>query len=332
MFRTLRITFFAAIAASLGVLVSQAAAGDDKDFKDLFNGKDLAGWKTLPEKAEKVFSVKDDYIKVSGNPAGYFYTAKSYKNYVLKFDWRFKRPDNLEDEKKFGGNSGLLVHITGAHKVWPTSLEVQGANNSHGSFIAIGGKAVGLTNVKFDQATVHKVRNKVGEWNTTEVTIDNGDVIVKVNGAQVNSGKFTLTEGPFGFQSEGSELHFKNIKIKVLASGSSSKTEEKKKDVTKTEENKKETSKTEEKKKDVTKTEEKKKETTKTEEKKKDVTKTEENKKETSKTEVKKKTETTKTPPATTTPHHPPQAQVFEQPQPRGLFPSLRARLRGLFR
>ena len=35
-------------------------------------------------------------------------------------------------------------------------------------------------------------------------------------GTQVNSGKITLVEGPFGFQSEGSEIHFKNIKIKVL--------------------------------------------------------------------------------------------------------------------
>jgi hypothetical protein len=100
--------------------------------------------------------------------------------------------------------------------VWPTSLEVQGANSSHGSFIPIGGKAVGLTSAKFDGALVHKVRKPVGEWNTTEVTINNGDVIVKLNGTQVNSGKFTLVEGPFGFQSEGSELHFKNIKIKVL--------------------------------------------------------------------------------------------------------------------
>jgi hypothetical protein len=236
MFRAIRIAFVAACAA---ILVAQASAGDDKGFKNLFNGKDLTGWKTLPEKAEKVFSVEGDYIKVSGKPAGYFYTAKSYQNYVLRFDWRFKRPDNLDDEKKFGGNSGLLVHITGAHKVWPTSLEVQGANSSHGSFIPIGGKAVGLTDAKYNQALVHKVRKPVGEWNTTEVTINNGDVIVKVNGAQVNSGKFTLTEGPFGFQSEGSELHFKNIKIKVLASGSSSKTEDKKKEVTKVEEKKK---------------------------------------------------------------------------------------------
>src|SRR5260370_32786329 len=218
MFQSLRIAFYAVCAAGLGVVASQAPAGDDKGFVDLFNGKDRTGWKTniFGKEDGKTFTVKDDYILVSGKPNGYFYTDKSYKNYVLKFDWRYKRPANLEDENEFNGNSGLLVHITGPHKVWPTSLEVQGMNKTHASFIAIGGKAVGLTHYKFDQKTLNKVRNKVGEWNTTEVSVKNGEVTAKVNGTPISSGKIILTEGPFGFQSEGAELHFKNIKIKVL--------------------------------------------------------------------------------------------------------------------
>jgi hypothetical protein len=214
MVRSLRLAFLAVLAASLGVLVSQATAGDDKGFVDLFNGKDLTGWKTLPEKADKTYAVVDGYLKVSGNPAGYFYTDKSYKNYVLRYDWRFKRPAKLEDEKKFGGNSGLLVHITGPHKIWPNSLEVQGMNRDHGSFLSIG--KTGLTDYKFNRAAMEKARNKVGEWNTTEVAVKNGDVTAKLNGALVATGKITLVEGPLGFQSEGSELHFKNIKIKTL--------------------------------------------------------------------------------------------------------------------
>jgi hypothetical protein len=214
MFRSIRLALFALAALGLASLISQASAGDDKDFKDLFNGKDLTGWKTVPEKADKTFMVKDDYILVSGKPNGYFYTDKSYKNYILRYDWRYKRPDKLEDEKKFGGNSGLLLHITGDHKVWPNSLEVQGANSSHASFISIG--KTGLKDYKFDSKALAEARKKVGEWNTTEVTVKNGAVTVKVNGAPVSSGTITLESGPFGFQSEGAELHYKNIKIKVL--------------------------------------------------------------------------------------------------------------------
>jgi hypothetical protein len=213
MFRTLRYAFFAAFAAVLA-LAAHSSAGDDKDFKDLFNGKDLTGWKYIPEKADKTYTVVDGYIKVSGQPNGYFYTDRSYKNYVLKFDWRYKRPANLEDDKKFGGNSGLLVHITGPHKVWPNSLEVQGMNRDHATFLSIG--KTGLKDYKFNRDALEKARNKVGEWNTTEVTVKDGDVAAKVNGALISTGKITLVEGPFGFQSEGAELHFKNIKIKVL--------------------------------------------------------------------------------------------------------------------
>src|SRR5207253_3057280 len=168
----------------------------------LFNGKDLTGWKFFPEKLEKTISVDTDFILVKGNPAGYFYTDKSYKNYLLRFDWRYKRPDGLEDDKKFGGNSGLLVHIQ-KHNVWPMSLEVQGMNRDHGSFIGISTK---VKDYKFDRAALEKARNKVGEWNTTEATIKDGEASSKVNGTPIASGKFDLTEGPFGFQSEGAEI------------------------------------------------------------------------------------------------------------------------------
>jgi hypothetical protein len=218
----LRAALCALFAAVLCGLVSQANAGDDKGFTDLFNKKDLTGWKVniFGKDDGKTFIVAEDYILVSGKPNGYFYTEKSYKNYVLKFDWRYKRPEKLEDEKKFGGNSGLLVHIQSHGKSWPNCLEVQGANGSHASFIPIkGGKDgvdVGMKDNKFDGATLAKVRNKVGEWNTTEMTIKNGEVSVKVNGTPISSCKIALVEGAFGFQSEGAELHFKNIKIKVL--------------------------------------------------------------------------------------------------------------------
>lgn len=214
MSRTLRFVLTTAHVVMFGVLVVRAAADEDKGFVDLFNGRDLAGWKTLPEKADKTYTVKDGMIVVSGSPAGYFYTDKSYKNYILRFDWRYKRPAKLEDDKKFGGNSGLLVHITGVHKVWPNSLEVQGMNRDHGAFLSIG--KTGLTDYKFNREALEKARNKVGEWNTTEVTVKDGDITAQVNGALISTGKITLTAGPFGFQSEGAEVHFKNIKIKVL--------------------------------------------------------------------------------------------------------------------
>jgi uncharacterized protein (TIGR03000 family) len=187
----------------------------ESGFVSLFNGKDLSGWKTVPEKADKTFTVKDSMIVVSGNPNGYFYTDKSFQNYILKFDWRYKRLDGLEDESKFQGNSGLLVHIQEPHKVWPKCIEVQGMNLNHGMLIPVSGAKL-ASGAKFDKEALTKARHKVGEWNTTEVTVKDGAINAKVNGAEVSSGNFDLPGGPFGFQSEGAELHFKNIVIKTL--------------------------------------------------------------------------------------------------------------------
>src|SRR5207249_125230 len=170
------------------------------------------GWKFFPENLEKSVSVDDGVIIVKGQPNGYFYTDKSYKNYILRYDWRYKRPAGLEDDKKFGGNSGLLIHIQ-KHNVWPKSLEVQGMNRDHGSFIGIGIK---VKDYKFDRAALEKARHKVGEWNTTEATNKDGKCTSAVNGTPIASGEIDLMEGPFGFQSEGAEIHFKNIKIKML--------------------------------------------------------------------------------------------------------------------
>jgi Domain of Unknown Function (DUF1080) len=215
MFRSLPIALVVALAASLGALVSSAPAAGDKDkgFVDLFDGKDMNGWKFFPEALGKKIKAEDGMIVVPGNPAGYFYTDKSYKNYVLRFDWRYKRPAGLEDEKKFLGNSGLLVHIQD-NKVWPKSIEVQGMNRDHGSLLAVSGAK--LKNNKFDRAALEKARNKVGEWNTTETVVKNGHITSAVNGTPIASGDTDLMEGPFGFQSEGAEIHFKNIKIKTL--------------------------------------------------------------------------------------------------------------------
>jgi hypothetical protein len=202
MYRTFRYALF----AFLGLTAYNASAGDDKGFVELFNGKDLTGFKTILSNGKpdegKTFTVKDGVIVVSGKPNGYFYTDKSYKNYVLRFDWKF-----IKD-----GNSGLLVHITGAHKVWPKCVEVQGLQKDHANIFAIGGAKGSFKK----DAAAQKKAIKIGEWNTTEVVCKDGEITSKINGIQIATGKGDLMEGQLGWQSEGTELHFKNIKIKVM--------------------------------------------------------------------------------------------------------------------
>jgi hypothetical protein len=201
-----------ALSVAIQVPNSQSA---EEGFVKLFNGKDMTGFLFEPAALKDVIRVEDGVIIVPGKPNGYFYTEKSYRNYVLRFDWRYKRPADLApgQDEKFAGNSGCLVHIQAPHRVWPRCVEVQGMNRDHGNIFAIGG-AKGKFK-KYADAQKKAIK-PVGEWNTTEITSKDGHLSSKVNGILVSEGESELKEGPIGWQSEGAEIHFRNIEIKVL--------------------------------------------------------------------------------------------------------------------
>lgn len=192
-------------------------AGDLKGFKPLFNGKDLTGWKTFLKdgkgEATKAFVVKDGEIQVPGQPFGYFYTEKSFKNYILRYSWTYPK----DQPEKTTMNSGLLIHIQEPHKIWPHSVEPQARYKDHGKLFFIGFAKDAKTTQKFDEDAQKKALKPSHEWNTTEVTAKgDGSIEVRINGALVTTGKSDLTSGPIGFQSEGARIHFKDIQIKVL--------------------------------------------------------------------------------------------------------------------
>jgi hypothetical protein len=202
-----------------GAALSCPAAAKEEGFQPLFNGKDLTGWKFFLANKDAdpatTWSVRDGIIICTGKPNGYFYTDKSYKNYVLRYDWKYQRPSGLVDDSKFTGNSGALVHIREPHKVWPKCVEVQGMNRDHGLLLGVAG--VKLTGAKFDRAAKDRATKPVGEWNTTEIVCKaDGSITAQINGTPVSSGTSPLTEGPIGFQSEGAEIHFRNIVLKEL--------------------------------------------------------------------------------------------------------------------
>jgi hypothetical protein len=210
---------FLAAAGTLADSVTAADKNDQEGFRPLFNGKDFTGWKfLLPNNADptKTWSVTDGVVICTGRPNGYFYTDKTYKNYVLRYDWQYKRPSGLQDDSKFTGNSGALVHIQEPHKVWPKCIEVQGMNRDHGLLIGVAGIKLS-PGAKFDREAKNKATKPVGEWNTTEIICKaDGSIEAKINGTEVSSGKSELTEGPIGLQSEGAEIHFRNILLKEL--------------------------------------------------------------------------------------------------------------------
>jgi hypothetical protein len=192
-----------------------SAPADEKKPSDgtikLFNGKDMSGFKfELKEKGadpSRTWIVKDGVIECTGQPFGYFYTEKPYKNYVLRYDWRYPK----EQPEKSTFNSGCLVHIQPPQKVWPKCVAPQGRYMDHGKLFFLGG-AMKIGEVKDDPEARKKALKPKEEWNTTEISCAaDGTITVKVNGVEVASGKSDLKEGQIGWQSEGAAIHFRNI-------------------------------------------------------------------------------------------------------------------------
>lgn len=205
------LTLVAAAWLTTGSAAEKQANADG--FKPLFNGKDFDGWKFELGKADpkKTYRITHKVIICTGQPNGYFYTTKSYKNYVIRYDWKYIK---AAEGQKSSYNSGLLIHIHPPQKVWPKCVEVQGANANHGFLYFLECKKLAST---YDQETKNKVTKPIGQWNTTEATCKaDGSIVAKINGTEVSSGKSNLTEGQIGFQSEGAEIHFRNILIKQL--------------------------------------------------------------------------------------------------------------------
>lgn len=212
---------FAIVALGLG---ASSQAGDDGWIK-LFNGKDFTGWKKFldPKKnadPEKIWTVKDGVIHCEGSVNGYLITDKEYENYVLKLQWRWGEKVHV----KYGRNSGVFVHVTGPDKIWPKSVEAQLMADHAGDFWLVGDFHLKVDPKRQDPKVARHyyrmkdgVEHKLGEWNQYEIACKGDTVKLVVNGHLVNIGEDAeLTKGKILLQSEGAEIHFKDVMLKRL--------------------------------------------------------------------------------------------------------------------
>lgn len=182
--------------------------------KKLFNGKDMSGWTAFLQdngKLEDVWSVKDGVMICKGQPIGYIRTLEDYTNFVLKLEWRFN------PVTKQAGNSGVLLRLIGADMVWPRSVEAQLQSESAGDFWNIEEfpmKTVAERTNGRNTRKTHGAERPIGEWNEYEIIVDHAKVTLRVNGETLNEAWEVLeTPGKIALQSEGAEIHFRNIRL-----------------------------------------------------------------------------------------------------------------------
>jgi hypothetical protein len=224
------------MVAPLGALLVVAAgsrlvAEPAPQFRDLFNGKDLSGWVNVNTEKD-TWSVRDGILVCSGQPIGVMRSDKQYENFILHIEWQHREP---------GGNSGVFVWsnaVPGEKNRLPNGVEVQMLELDwvnlhkikgetpplayvHGELFGVGGVETVPDNPRGPRSKSIENRAKGrGEWNTYEVVAVDGVIKLAVNGKFVNGiSRSSQKKGYICLESEGAEIHFRNIKIMELPPG-----------------------------------------------------------------------------------------------------------------
>jgi len=221
-----------ALLSSLLLSFAPARAADVPQFRDLFNGRDLTGWIDV-NTSKDTWKVRDGLLICSGQPIGVMRSEKQYENFMLHIEWR---------HMEAGGNSGVFVWSEGTpapDKQLPNGCEVQmlelewpflnrqadgrprplayvhgevwGANG----MVTVPDNPRGIRSMSFENRCKGK-----GEWNTYDIVAIDGVIKLAVNGKFVNGiSQASVRKGYLCLESEGSEIHFRNIRIMELPAG-----------------------------------------------------------------------------------------------------------------
>jgi hypothetical protein len=202
-------------AALLIVFAAALMPGaDDDGFVSLMPKKDVTEFWTIEVAPPETWRVENDEIVCAGKPNGFLRSKKSYKDYVLRAEWRFKKEGWVPRPQDEGWpNAGFFISAGPIVKGWPTSLEVQGHFGEVGSLFGVrGGKVTGAK-----RGVIVKDRIPFGDWDKYEITSKGGKVSVVLNGQLVNEGyDIYPAEGNICLQSEGWEVRYRNVAIKEL--------------------------------------------------------------------------------------------------------------------
>ena len=221
-----------AIALAALCFARPAGADEPAGFVDLFNGRDLSGWVNV-NTDDDTWSVRDGMLICTGHPIGVMRTAKQYQNFILHIEWR---------HMEAGDNSGVFAWSEGTvpeGRRLPKGLEVQMLEldwvNQHkmkdGSLPPIAyvhGELFGANGLTVTPDNPRGTRSKSrenrclgkGQWNVYDVVFVDGVVKLSVNGKFVNGvSNSSVKQGYLCLESEGAEIHFRNIRILELPPG-----------------------------------------------------------------------------------------------------------------
>jgi choice-of-anchor C domain-containing protein len=192
------------------------AASPSNGFVDLFNSRDLAGWKTDPSQPGN-WRVENRVLVGSGSEASHLYTERDdYADFHLRIEARINK----------GGNSGLVFRSSIGPK-WPAQtpkfpygyeahIDGDKLKDKTGSlFVMNGGKTSGRAAVSIREELVPP-----GDWFTLEVIAQGEHLEIKVNGGKIATRDDShFAKGHIALQQIDPQtvIEFRKIEIKELA-------------------------------------------------------------------------------------------------------------------
>jgi hypothetical protein len=157
------------------VLAMAALPARSQEWKQLFNGKDLTGWKQV---GPGHFEVENGMLKPIGGMGLLYYAGGKIQNSVIRVVFKVTKPDD---------NAGVFIRIP----IEPRE-EWMPVNYGYEVQILDGGDDYHCTGVLYSLTkAMARASKPVGEWNTMDITLDGPHTVVVLNGQKVTD----YTEG-----------------------------------------------------------------------------------------------------------------------------------------
>ncbi len=204
-----------------GGKVSIEPADQEEGFVSLFNGKNLDGW--VGNKSSYVPEDGNIVVKPGGGSGGNLFTEKEYSDFIFRFEFQLTP----------GANNGLGIRAPLSGDAAYSGMELQILDDAAPVYANLQpyqyhGSVYGVIPAK------KGYQKPVGEWNYQEVKVQGTRITITLNGTVIVDGdiaeprdKGTMdhkdhpglknAKGHIGFLGHGSELKFRNIRIKDLS-------------------------------------------------------------------------------------------------------------------
>jgi hypothetical protein len=210
---------------SPGPTMSATGSASDNEWRSLFDGKSLAGWRGFKQQSAPTGWTPQNGELVRTGSGGDLMTVEQFGDFELELDWKVES----------GGNSGVIYRITEeGTRTYESGIEMQvldDAKHRDGqNALTSAGSLYGL------YAPPRGIVKPAGEWNTARILARGNHVEHWLNGTKVvdaelwspdfrarhEKSKFKewpayakATSGHIALQDHGDTVYYRNIRIRV---------------------------------------------------------------------------------------------------------------------